>query len=253
MMQLIKDIVDKKLLETYDLSFLREKSFGGWSLDKDTCQFIGRVCERLRPRRVLEFGTGLSTLVLANEASKGNVGEIWSVDHLSDFEGHPRNMLSAKKQAGFVNFCRFPLKLTYLGGKIFFFYSVPRDFFRKKGPLDLVIIDGPPYYYNSREAALYAVYPHLSSSGLVILDDAKRKNREQAYLKNWKEYYRQNIDSTLFLDEFKSGLASIWLTEKKSPAFNAAFNRRMRDSWISLISAGRSTARNFRDKLLNKR
>lgn len=226
----IKEINKKEPLETYDISFLRSAEYGGWCMEKDTCQFIGRLCEKIKPQRVLEFGTGLSTLVLAHEAAKGNVGKIWSIDHLADFPGHPREILAQSNEKRLVDFCHFSLKLTYLGGKIFLFYAFPKDFFNEIGLLDLVIIDGPPYYYNGREAALYAVYPHLSPKGLILLDDAGRKKKEQVYLKNWKRYYGRNIDNVIFLDEFKKGLACIWLTDYKDPISTFTFGERLKDS-----------------------
>lgn len=246
MAEKVEKLASPEALKTYDLSFLEGAAFGGWSIEKDACRFIGKVCETLRPRRVLEFGTGLSTRVLAHEAAKGNVEKIWSVDHLADFPGHPRDMLAPGKGREQVNFRRFPIKLTFLAGKIFQFYSVPKDFFNETGELNLVIIDGPPYYYNSREAALYMVYPHLSDSSLVLLDDANRINREQLYLNNWKRYFGSNIESMLFLDDFKKGLACIWPTGLKKEISPLAFSERFKDSCDSLRCEGLSILRKIK-------
>ena len=92
----IKGLAKRELLGTYDLSFLEDLLFGGWSIERDTAQFIGKICEIFRPRHVLEFGSGLSTLILAQEASKGNIEKIWSIDHLKNFPGHPYNFLKKR-------------------------------------------------------------------------------------------------------------------------------------------------------------
>ncbi len=162
---LIEELVGKESLNTYDIGFLKESDFGGWGMEEDTCKFIGRLCETLRPRQVLEFGTGLSTIILANEVSRGNIEKVWSVDHLKDFPRH-----------------------------------------------------------------------HLSADGIVLLDNANRKNREQVYLQNWKRYFRENIDSILFLDEFKKGLACICPTGRNEPFSEFPLDSRLRDSWIGLKS-----------------
>lgn len=245
----IERLSRKNSLETYDLSFLENPSYGGWRIEKDTCQFLGRVCETFRPRHVLEFGTGLSTIILAHEASKGNIEKIWSIDHLIDFYNHPRKILERNCHDRFVNFLSFPLKLTFLAGKIFQFYSMPKDFFKEIRFLDLVIIDGPPYYYNGREAALYLVYPYLSQRGLVVLDDANRENREQVYFKNWKDYFGENIDGAIFKDEFKKGLACIWPSGRKAAISNFKFIQRLKDSSITLKCEFFRILRNLRSIL----
>jgi predicted O-methyltransferase YrrM len=233
-------------LKVYDTDFLEESDYGEWSIEKDTARFIGRVCEKFKPRRVLEFGTGLSTLILANEASKGNVERIWSVDHLADFPGHPRETLKTKGKDRFVRFCKFPLRLRYTGGKLILFYSIPKGFFDAVKPLDLVIVDGPPYYYNGREAALYTVYPYLSARSLVLLDDANRKEKEQVYLENWKRYFGRNIDSAIFLNEFKKGLACVWPTGDKSEVSPFGLGTRLKDSGRAIKSASFKLAHDFK-------
>ena len=240
MIEIIKDMVWDRKFAKYDLSFLEDPCYGKWRIEKDLCQFIGSICEELKPERVLEFGTGLSTHILANEACKGNIKELWSIDHLSDFPGHPKHVLKKEK---FANFCYFPLKLKYIAGKIFYFYSIPKDFFEKIGPIDLVIIDGPPYYYNSREAAMYIVYPYLNNNALILLDDAGRKNKEGLYIENWKSYFGANIEEALFLNEFKKGLACLCHTGRGDKCFKFNIKDRMRDSLIGLRSIGKSILR----------
>ncbi len=243
----IENLVKEKDWKSYDLSFLNRPSFGRWSMEEDICRFIGRVCETLRPRRVLEFGTGLSTLILAHEVSKRNIEKVWSIDHIRDFAGYPKDILARRGQGDLVDFRCFPIRLTSLAGKLLQFYSIPKGFFKETGPLDLVIVDGPPYYYNGREAALYTVYPHLSPRGLLLLDDAERKHREQLYLKNWKKYFGANIENALYLKEFKKGLACTWPTGQKEPFSEFGLLERMRALWVTLkyecLNRGRRSCR----------
>jgi len=241
-------LADKERLGKYSTDFLGGQEYGRWRIEKDFAQFIGLVCETLRPRKVLEFGTGLSTVVLAHEASKGNVGRILSVDHLEDFPGHPRNILKKEGMREAVDFFHFPIRLHYIAGKIFQFYSMPEGFLSGAGELDLVIVDGPPYYYNSREAALYFTFPYLSKDALVLLDDAKRADKEGRYINNWKAYFGEAMDSVTFQDQFKKGLACIWPTGRKENHSSFQFNERFKDSARTFKCEALSIVRKLRGR-----
>lgn len=216
MFEIIREQIQNKAYWDYDLSFIENPGFGGWRLEEDTCKFIGKYCEIYKPEVVVEFGTGLSTLILAQEVLKGNVKTIWSIDHQKIFPGHPKAIVEQNKaMSSHVHFDWFPIKMKVYEGKVFQFYDIPDGFFKRMGHIDLVIIDGPPYYFDSREAALYAVYEQLSKKSLVLLDDANRKNREQKYIKQWKHHYGKNIQCEIFVDEFCKGLACLCLTGSK--------------------------------------
>src|SRR5437764_11746031 len=54
----------------------------GWTLAPDALRFVTAAVRVLRPRHVLEMGSGLSTKLLAREvAALGNGGAISSIDH----------------------------------------------------------------------------------------------------------------------------------------------------------------------------
>ncbi len=204
----LKTLAKREVLEKYDLSFLENPSFGGWSVESDLCQFVGKFCETYRPAKVLEIGTGLSTLILADEVSKQHVREVFSIDHIKSFQDQTKATLKKRSQSHLVHFHHFPLGLTYEGGKLFYFYKVPNNFLIKNGPFDLVLVDGPPGFYKSREAVLYKIYPYLSRQALIVLDDAKR-NLEQTCLENWKWYFGDAIQDILQFDHFKKGMACV--------------------------------------------
>jgi len=245
----IRNIITRESLSGYDMGFLKRPEFGGWRIEEDTARLIGRACEEFKPRHVLEFGTGLSTLVLANEASKGNVERIWSVDHLKDFPGHPRGIIG---KDGPVEFCHLPIRLTTSAGKLFQFYSVTEDFLKKVGPIDLVIIDGPPYYYNSREASLYKVYPYLSKDAVILLDDAGRKGREEVYLSNWKRYFGDKIETNIFLKEFKKGLAYVRPVDANGKISGFKAIERIKDSSKTIKYELLRILRYMRDRLVRR-
>lgn len=234
-------------VKSYRLSYLENPGFGNWRLGEDTCRFLGSVCEAIKPRTVVEFGSGLSSLILAHEISKGNVGKVFSIDHLGDFPGHPRALLGDAVKQGVIEFHHCPIGPTTYGGKWFQFCVIPTAVLKELKDVDLVLIDGPPYYYESREAALYAVYPSLSPNALILLDDAARETREQVYLKNWSRYYGENIETALFVNQFKKGLGCAWKTGLENPVTPFPFGERLSHSVKFVTIGAKETIRRLRD------
>ena len=68
----LKKLSNKESLNKYHLNFI-DSSFGGWKIDENTTKFLGRIIEKFKPENVLEFGSGTSTLLFANEIKKGNI------------------------------------------------------------------------------------------------------------------------------------------------------------------------------------
>src|ERR1051326_4400992 len=64
-------IVETAVLEARqtDLSWIQHPPDSGWSLALDALRFIACVVQHARPRHILEFGSGLSTRVLARAAA----------------------------------------------------------------------------------------------------------------------------------------------------------------------------------------
>jgi hypothetical protein len=133
----------------------------------------------------------------------------------------------------------------WCAGKILQFYRLPRGFLRKVGTVDLLIVDGPPYYYHSREAALYLVYPSLSPRGVLLLDDVNRRNREQVYLENWKRHFRGNIEVVESIDGFNKGLACVRPTGAGERRQALPFFARARDSCVSVGRAAEQGVRHL--------
>ena len=108
---------------------------------------------------------------------------VWTIDHFTDFPGHPQKTIEEKYPDQRIRFECFPTKRRYMAGKLFEFYSLPDSYFGKTQQIDLVFIDGPPFYYNhGREAALYWIYPYLSDNAVILMDDGERVQMEQRYL-----------------------------------------------------------------------
>lgn len=156
-----------------------------WSIGEATFnKIIETIRARRPPRRLVEFGSGPSSVRLALAFPDA---EILALE--SDEQCYEE---TKALQAEFVGDGRLevrykPLKFqTYGTGQIL---SYEADDFFGDEQVDCVIVDGPPFYtLRGREVCLYQVYPKLAVGGLVFLDDYSRAD-EQTMMQNWLAVY----------------------------------------------------------------
>jgi hypothetical protein len=191
-----------------DLSWIQPPpTSDGWTLAPDALRLVTRVVEILRPRHVLELGSGLSTRVLARAAGGlGNGAVISSVDHDPQYNwesgGSPREPGSAP-----VAFHLAPLVVREFGGKLCGAYLLQPEKLASKEPVDLVVIDGPPVNLGGREGTLYQVMDVARPGTLVLLDDSKRPE-ERAAIRAWQD----NLGDAVSIEQlpgFAKGMAAI--------------------------------------------
>lgn len=136
----------------------------------------------LEPRRILEFGSGRSTVRLARAFPKS---EIFSVEHDERFHRETLVMLDKYAPEATVRAEHRPLTLRFIRGAPYRTYQKP---FLPES-LDAVIIDGPSNFAGrGREAALYLCADRLRVGGRVYLDDFERMGERQI-VANWLARY----------------------------------------------------------------
>lgn len=142
------------------------------------------LIEELRPRTVVEFGAGLSTLVIARALELHGNGRLVSYEHKEGFAELTRRRLGTLGLVATVH--SVPLVRAERWGHEGKWY-VPSGL---PDEIDLVVIDGPPAYFaqGTRGAAAPVTFPRLSDTGFVVLDDAKREG-EQANARRWSSDY----------------------------------------------------------------
>jgi hypothetical protein len=167
----------------------------------------------MKPRHILELGSGSSTQVLARASLQSHaLCCITSVEHDPDFRDSTVRGLADQRQAGSPIALQFaPLVLRECGGKLLPVYRLRPQRFASPRPADLVLIDGPPAALGGREGTLYQVLDFARSGTLVLLDDANRAE-ERAVLSRWQDNLGDAIEVKL-LPEFSHGMAAIIIRE----------------------------------------
>jgi predicted O-methyltransferase YrrM len=193
-----------------DLSWIEPPpTWDGWTLAPDTLGFLVRLVERLRPRHVLEFGTGLSTRVLARACSALTPpGRLSSVDHDPEFGRMAARASADRANGGRHVRCQVaPLVARDCGGKLLPTYLLRPERFASRKPVDLVVIDGPTGVLGGREGTLYQALEFARPGTVMLLDDAAR-SQERDTVARWRDNLGEAIDVAL-LPGFSRGLAAV--------------------------------------------
>lgn len=165
-------------------------------------KFVACIVGAMRPKKVVEFGSGFSTLVLGTLV-RDYGGQVLSFEHSPRFTRAPeflrRNGLS---EVGRVNHRRITFRRY--GLKVLPMYSTQRQDFDGFSPCELGLIDGPPGDIG-REAVLYELFPRLAVGGWVIVDDVNRVE-DRRWVESWKRVFGDGLQVDI-LPEVGRGVA----------------------------------------------
>jgi len=167
----------KKLIEDKQLKWT------SWTITKKDALMLGNRLKILKPKRILEIGCGISTVLLALYAKQNQI-KVVSLEHKSVCHKNTIRFLKCFGLLEFVELKLVPIKLIHFKqAGAFFWYNISL-----KGKFDFVFIDGPPINYG-RKAVLIAIHDHLNKNCEVWLHDGKRSH-EQNCIKLWEGYFQ---------------------------------------------------------------
>lgn len=153
----------------------------GWAACPDLLGLIvNEIFGRESPPRVLECGSGLSTVVIANAlARRGDGGNVVSLEHDEVFLEQTRLWLGHRSldcaEVRFAPLTEIPFIGTGGGVKDASVWYDPAAVAGEEG-INLLVVDGPPGRASShiRYPALPIVRESLSRDAVIIVDDIKR-------------------------------------------------------------------------------
>jgi predicted O-methyltransferase YrrM len=166
-----------------DLSFLPQPpDDDGWAGAPDLLRFLHALVLALHPRHVLEFGSGVSTAVLAHAAAALGDCAVTSVDHDPRFVNETSDLLDP---SGPVALQLAPLVARVHAGRLGPAYLVDSGLFASSRPADLVLVDGPPAVLGGRATMLPVALDYAQCGSIVLFDDAERDGERDA-LEAWE-------------------------------------------------------------------
>ena len=203
----VQSALDDAEKEGFVIEPLPEQS--EWALPIKEQRFLASVISHLKPRHIVEFGSGCSTRVLARGRSNLEPQcSITSIEHDPDFRNSTIHELvneGINDDGVTVQFA--PLVLRNCGGKLLPVYRLRPHRFASSELADLVLIDGPPLALGGREGTLYQAMEFAKPGTLLLLDDANRAE-ERAVLSRWQDNLGDAIEVKL-LPQFPHGMAAI--------------------------------------------
>ena len=164
---------------------------GLWSVLPDTARLLYSQIEKLQPHYILEFGSGISTAILAKAASSYG-GFVFSLEHQGLWLERTLGMCRACNLDNFEIIKADIVDKDFGKGRSFKVYD-PEKISEKK--YDFVFIDGPPGVAKDdpgRFGTLYAAWPFLSSNATIVIDDAHRTGEQQAVLE-WMKVFGKKL------------------------------------------------------------
>jgi predicted O-methyltransferase YrrM len=190
--------VQKEVLNTYsrlDLTRFDYPQRDEWVLWEETMKLLGRLVEVVQPRRVIEFGSGLSTVVLAGLVGPYG-GRVLSFEHKARFARRTVDALRERRLDQVASVAHQRLTLRRYGAKILPTYAIHWSDSEAFQECEVALIDGPPGWIG-REATLYELFPRLAIGGWVVVDDMNR-SRDRRWLHAWKRVFANALDVQVF-------------------------------------------------------
>ena len=150
----------------------------GYAASPDFLLELVRLIDEKQPLRVLELGSGVSTVVLASRLA--GRGEVVSLDHDPGFAAQTRDELVQHGLSARV--VDAPLVDVSVGGQAWRWYQVPGGL----GKFDMLVVDGPPGDTGrlARYPALPVLVGNLEPGAVVCIDDGIRDD-EREMVKRW--------------------------------------------------------------------
>ncbi|TQE99629.1 MAG: class I SAM-dependent methyltransferase [Spiribacter salinus] len=151
----------------------------GYAASPDFLNVLVDIVRERQPERVLELGSGVSSIVLGYLAEQHQAMAIFSIDHQEQYAEETRMRLSAAGVAGHVRVHVAPLReqTFFSERKLWYDWSrLPLD-----NEYDLIVVDGPPIDETGskgREPVIELCGRALRVGGQVVFDDAYRPGEQ---------------------------------------------------------------------------
>lgn len=157
-----------------------------WQIPRFSNVF-GIVIEK-RPNRIVELGSGFSSLVMAYALEAAGRGVLYSLEDNAGFALRSRRQLQEHGLSAQANIVDSPLRKYTLDGEVHYWYALD-DLFTDM-PIDYLFVDGPDgsLHPKVRHPAVPLLYDRLAGVAVIVVDDSGRRG-ESAMIQQWLAAY----------------------------------------------------------------
>ena len=144
----------------------------GWAISPDLARILVLELLQKKPEKVMELGSGASTILIAACLRDLGRGKLWSIEQAEEEARRSLENLKLHGLTEWVEVVIAPLQPIEISGERWMWYDV--DKIPATGKLDLLLIDGPSYppKRGMRYPAMPILGSRLSDDVVVIVDDA---------------------------------------------------------------------------------
>lgn len=158
-----------------------------WAMDAVYAEHaLGLVDEGME--RVVELGSGESTLLLARYLEERGSGHVTAVDHLEEFAARTRRWVREAGLGHRATVVHAPIATVQASGRSVEWYDpdVLADTLPEE--IDLLLVDGPPDILgrDARWPAVPVLGDRLAPGGAILMDDGDRRDETRAAL-DWHD------------------------------------------------------------------
>ncbi len=160
----------------------------GWALSPDVANMLLKLIVEDKPKKVLDLGSGSSTMLMGYALEKNTQGEILAIDHEEDYAKKSQRLLREHGLEKIASVRVAPLTDVQIPAGSWRWYDTA--FLNDVGEIDLVFVDGPPdrSHFLARYPALPLLIRNLSKNAVIVVDDAFSP-AEKEMVKRWcKEF-----------------------------------------------------------------
>ena len=164
-----------------------------WAMPSQAVLWMWHFLQQKRPRTIVEFGSGISTLLFASYALANPTHrvQVLTIDHEQAWIDTVNQKLAERQLDRFITTIHAPIVSFDDASESSGVYAprrVRRGIHSLQSQIDFVLIDGPPAHLYGRGGTLPQVLPWLSDKATVLLDDACRPHEFQL-CSDWEQRF----------------------------------------------------------------
>lgn len=152
---------------------------GGWAMEPVAVHALLDVISQWSGPRVVELGSGTSTVWIARMLKSMGAGRVDSLDHERQYAEATRRALEREGLETWAQVHHAPIVDVELGDEVYPWYSLTDA--ALPDTIDVLIVDGPPAALGERARfpALPALAGRLREGSVLVIDDAGRPDEAE--------------------------------------------------------------------------
>lgn len=160
----------------------------GWAISPDFAELLlGEILIR-KPKNIVEFGSGVSTLIIGYALEMNKRGKLTSFEHDMYYGAKTIQNIKLHGLEEYAEVIHAPIGGININNRESKWYSIDKTKIPEK--IDILVVDGPPARTDNE--ARYPALPYLmdclANDAIVIMDDGIRQE-EKDICKRWIEEY----------------------------------------------------------------